>query len=181
VSEKEISDSGPESSIQLKYTHFNVGQKVVYSSHGVGEIIAIETNTYAGVELIFYVINLINQKMSIKVPANKTGESGLRPIVSDTDAEGIYQILKTKSCQLFYKSKAKKFTDYKQKLNSGNVVDLAEVVRDLHKSDCVNTSYSQKAIYESALNRLANELALLKNIQLDQMLLSLEEILTARA
>jgi CarD family transcriptional regulator len=159
---------------------FDIGEKVVYSSHGVGEITSIETNIYGGSELRFYVIHLINQKMSIKVPVNKTGESELRRIVEGKDVEGIYNILKRKSCSSFYKSKARKFIDYKQKLNSGNIAELAEVVRDLYKSDYINTSYSQKAIYESALNRLANELALLENVRFDQMLVNLEEILMAK-
>ena len=126
---------------------FRVGEKVVYSSHGVGEIVDMEINTYGGSQLRFYVINLINQKMSIRVPANKTGENDLRKITSAGDVESIFDILKKKSNNLFYKSRARKFVDYKQKLNSGSILDLAEVVRDLYKSDCLTTSYSQKIIY----------------------------------
>lgn len=166
--------------LQIAGYKFSVGEKVVYSSHGVGEVVAIETNIYGGSELKFYVINLINQKMSIKVPANKTGENDLRKITSAGDIEEIFEILRKKSNNLFYKSRARKFTDYKQKLNSGSVLDLAEVVRDLYKSDCLTTSYSQKVIYESALTRLANELALLLDVKLDQMLENIEELLVSR-
>jgi len=159
---------------------FNIGEKVVYSSHGVGEIINIESNVYGGSEIMFYVINLINQKMSIRVPANKTGESDLRSITSHGSVDEIYEVLKKKSNNIFYRSRSRKFVDYKQKLNSGNIIDLAEVVRDLYRSDCVTTSYSQKVIYESALTRLANELALLLDVKLDQMLLNIEELLVSR-
>jgi CarD family transcriptional regulator len=159
---------------------FNVGDKVVYSSHGVGEIEKIETSIHCGIELKFYVISLINQKMSLKIPVNKATQASIRRLITQDDVEGIYNILKQKSPNMFYKSKARKFVDYKQKLNSGKINDLAEVVRDLHKTDYINTSYSQKAIYDSALRRLANELALLNNINLDQMLLSLESILTSK-
>lgn len=159
---------------------FSVGEKVVYSSHGVGEIVDMEVNSYGGSQIRFYVINLINQKMSIRVPANKTGENDLREMTRACEVDSIFDILRKKSNNLFYKSRARKFVDYKQKLNSGSILDLAEVVRDLYKSDCLTTSYSQKIIYESALTRLANELALLLDVKLDQMLQSIEELLVAR-
>ncbi len=159
---------------------FNIGEKVVCSSHGVGEIKSIESNTYAGSEIKFYVIQLINQKMLIKVPVNQINRSGLRHLTNEKNIDGVYEILKKKSGNSLHKSKSKKLTDYKQKLNSGNINDWAEVVRDLYKSDCLNTSYSQKTIYESALNRLADELGLLTNINSEQMLINLEQILMAK-
>ena len=166
--------------VKIIFSEFNIGDKVVYSSHGVGEITSIETSIYAGTELRFYVIDLINQKMSIRVPIKKNTDSGLRKITSTEDIENIYVILRKKSCNPIHKSKARKFINYKQKLNSGSVTDLAEVVRDLYRSDHLSTSYSQKAIYESALTRLANELALLLNVKLDQMLIDLEQILISK-
>jgi len=157
--------------------YFEIGQKVVSSSHGVGEIESIEVNHYGDSKVECYVIGLINQKMSIKVPINKAIECGLRPLTNVNDIEEVYQVLKSKSNASFYKSKMKKFTDYKQKLNSGNIIELAAVVRDLHKPDIVNSSYSQKSIYDLALSRLANELALLEGLQFSEMLTNLEGLL----
>jgi len=159
---------------------FEVGQKVVSSSHGVGEIQGVEVNNYGDTQVSCYVINLINQKMSIKIPINKAIDCGLRPLTNAGDIQEVYQVLKTKSNMSTYKSKVKKFTDYKQKLNSGNIIDLATVVRDLHKPDTINSSYSQKSIYDSALTRLANELALLEGLKLNEMLANLEELLIAK-
>ena len=162
------------------FAEFNIGDRVVYSSHGVGQIKEIETSVYEGIQLRFYVIELINQKMSIKVPIKKNSDGGLRKITDAQEVESIFGILREKACNPFHKSKARKFINYKQKLNSGSITDLAEVVRDLYRSDYLTTSYSQKAIYESALTRLANELALLLDVKLDKMLLNLEELLIAR-
>ena len=165
---------------QVTFSEFSIGDKVVYSSHGVGIIQDIETKTYEGTELRFYVIDLVNQRMSIKVPIKKNSDGGLRKITNAQDVESIFTILRQKSCNTYHKSKARKFINYKQKLNSGNIADLAEVVRDLYRSDYLTTSYSQKAIYESALTRLANELALLLDVKLDKMMIDLEELLTSR-
>lgn len=160
---------------------FSIGEKVVYSSHGVGQVKDIETIDYGGSKLVFYVIEFTSQRMSIKVPVNKAAEKGLRAVSEPEALAGVFEILKSKAIVISGRNKTTKFTDYKQKLNSGSIIDLAEIVRDLYKNGAINNSYSQKNIYDSAISRLANELALLKNVQVDQMLADLETVLLARA
>lgn len=157
---------------------FAIGQKVVYSSHGVGEIKDIETIQYGGVYSSFYVVEFIQQRMSLKVPVNKAGEKGLRAMSNPQELTEVWEILKGKASTPLYRGKTTKFIDYKQKLNSGSITDLAELVRDLHKANFASSSYSQKNIYESALKRLADELALLQKVQTIQVLSDLKDLLT---
>ena len=146
---------------------FNVGAFVVYPTHGVGKIKAIETQTIADVELSLFVISFERDKMTLRVPMHRAAAAGLRHISS---LEQIAKAIKT------LKSKAKtsrgmwsrRAQEYESKINSGNIIQIAEVVRDLHKNvDTSERSYSERMIYESALSRLAGEVAAAEEIDAD--------------
>ncbi|MCC8398709.1 MAG: CarD family transcriptional regulator [Rickettsia endosymbiont of Labidopullus appendiculatus] len=157
-------------------SEFKVGERIVYPSHGVGEIVNVEQQLIAGADIKVYVISFPQDKMILKVPVNRATISGLRKLVSKTDLAIIYSTLqgKTKQGNRMWSRRAQ---EYESKINSGNIVAVAEVVRDLYKNVDSDRSYSERTIYESALNRLAGELAILENINSDEAINKLIEVL----
>ena len=151
----------------LNSESFKVGDKVVYPAHGVGEIIGEETQTVGGMELRVFIISLLKEKMTLRVPVKRAISIGLRPLSNIETLRGIYSILqgKAKSSKGMWSKRAQ---EYELKINSGNVSSIAEVVRDLYKnSEDPDRSYSERVIYESALNRLAGEFSAVKEIAMD--------------
>ena len=159
---------------------FNIGAYVVYPTHGVGKIKAIETQTIADVELSLFVISFERDKMTLRVPMHRAAAAGLRHICG---ADEIAKAIKT------LKSKAKtsrgmwsrRAQEYEGKINSGNIIQIAEVVRDLHKNvDTSERSYSERMIYESALGRLAGEVAAAEGTDADAATETLLKLLRAQ-
>jgi CarD family transcriptional regulator len=155
---------------------FTIGERVVYPSHGVGEIISIEIQTIGSVEIQVYVVSFPQNKMTLKVPVNRATASGLRMLASKDDLSKIYSALKGKPKQ-GNRMWSRRAQEYESKINSGDIVSVAEVVRDLYKNVDSDRSYSERTIYESALNRLAGELAILEEIAPDEAITKLIEVL----
>ncbi|MES2215178.1 MAG: CarD family transcriptional regulator [Pseudomonadota bacterium] len=155
---------------------FTVGEKVVYPSHGVGEIIDIETQSISGVELRVYAISFPQDKMVLRVPVGRAATSGLRALSNQSDVSKIYEALQSKP-KIGNRMWSRRAQEYEGKINSGDIVAVAEVVRDLYKNIDSDRSYSERTIYESAMNRLASELAVLESISRDDAILKLVEIL----
>ena len=157
----------------LNSNSFRVGDQVVYPAHGVGEIIGEEVQVFGGIELKVFVISLLKEKMTLRVPVKRAITAGLRPLSSDDALGEVFNVLQGKSKP----SKgmwSKRAQEYELKINSGNPSAIAEVVRDLYKnSEDPDRSYSERVIYESALNRLAGEFAAVKGIAIDLALSSL--------
>jgi CarD family transcriptional regulator len=157
-------------------SEFKVGERIVYPSHGVGEIVNVEQQVIAGADIRVYVISFPQDKMILKVPVNRATISGLRKLVNKTDLTIIYSTLQGKAKQ-GNRMWSRRAQEYESKINSGNIVAVAEVVRDLYKNVDSDRSYSERTIYESALNRLAGELAILENINPDEAINKLIEVL----
>ncbi|MGI4776021.1 MAG: CarD family transcriptional regulator [Janthinobacterium lividum] len=148
---------------------FNIGDRVVYPSHGVGEIINIEPQKVGDTEIMFYVISFPRDKMIVRVSVKRATASGLRTLADRSDLSAVYDILKrVKLSKNTNKMWSRRAVEYGNKINSGNIVALAEVVRDLYKNSESERSYSERTIYESALNRLAREVAALETIELSE-------------
>ena len=159
-----------------KTLEFEVGDKVVYPSHGVGEIQAIETQNISGFELKVYVIHFSQDKMTLRVPVSRASGSGLRALVDKTDIHKVYSTLQGKPKQ-GNRMWSRRAQEYETKINSGDLVAVAEVVRDLYKNADADRSYSERTIYESALNRLATEIAVLEEINKDEAVMRLIDVL----
>ncbi len=145
--------------VKTDKTEFNLGDKVVYPAHGVGQITAKETQEVAGTELKFYVIAFEKDKMTVSVPVARAKLAGLRALSSVKQLEAAVATLKSraKPGRGMWSRRAQ---EYEAKIHSGDLVAIAEVVRDLHKNvDDPDRSYSERMIYESALGRLAGEYA----------------------
>jgi CarD family transcriptional regulator len=159
-----------------KEPKFKVGDRVVYPSHGVGEIIEIEVQAIADMKLEVYVISFPHDKMTLKVPVSRATASGLRTLSNKSDINAVYDILNGKP-KRGNKMWSRRAQEYEGKINSGEIDAVAEVVRDLYKNVDNDRSYSERTIYESALNRLASEIAVLEKITESEATEKLVELL----
>lgn len=158
---------------------FTIGDFVVYPKHGVGQVTEIETQTVAGMELELYVINFEKEKMTLRVPLNKAVSTGMRKLSNEATVQEAFTTLKGKA-RIKRTMWSRRAQEYEAKINSGDLVSIAEVVRDLHrKEDQPEQSYSERQIYESALSRLARELAAVNEIDEDAAMGKLAEALVA--
>jgi len=136
---------------------FSVGDDVVYPSHGVGRITGEEIEVIAGQEMRLYVISFVSDKMILRVPISRALKAGLRHLGSANDFDAIIEILRGKA-KVAKGMWSKRAQEYESKINSGILTAIAEVLRDLHKNvEDPNRSYSERLIYESALDRLSAE------------------------
>jgi CarD family transcriptional regulator len=152
---------------------------VVYPTHGVGEIIGIETQEIAGHTLTVIVINFEKDRMTLSVPVGKAKKSGLRRLSSRKQMDVALRTLKGRSRvrRIMWSRRAQ---EYEAKINSGDPVSIAEVVRDLHRNTGQpDQSYSERQIYQAALDRLARELAAIENIGEEAAAEKLEHVLEA--
>lgn len=151
----------------MSLSEFKIGERIVYPSHGVGEIVNVDNQILAGINTKVYVISFSQAKMTLTVPVNRATISGLRKLVDKNDLAEIYSTLQGKAKQ-GNRMWSRRAQEYESKINSGKPSNIAEVVRDLYKNVDSNRSYSEITIYELALERLAGELAILENITLDE-------------
>ncbi len=156
-----------------------IGQSVVYPSHGVGVVKGIENQIIGDSEIQVYVVSFPQNKMTLRVPVNKAAAAGLRKLVNESEVQKIYSVLQSKP-KKGNKMWSRRAQEYESKINSGDILAVAEVVRDLYKETDCNRSYSERAIYELALNRLANELAILEGINSEQAIQKFYELLKLR-
>jgi CarD family transcriptional regulator len=143
---------------------FSVGDHVVYPAHGVGEVKGIETQTVAGMEMEVYVITFDHEKMTLRVPTKRAVASGLRPLAAN---DVVTQALTTLKGRARVKRTmwSRRAQEYEAKINSGDLISIAEVVRDLHRAENQpEQSYSERQLYESALDRMAREVAAIEKI-----------------
>ena len=159
---------------------FTIGQKVVYPAHGVGEITKIEDQIVAGQTIRVYAIYFLSAKMTLRVPIIRSDDIGLRDLIDQGSIEEIYEALKG-TPRSGNKMWSRRALDYETKINSGDVISIAEVVRDLYKNVDNERSYSERTIYESALSRLSEEIACLKNISHEDAQERLVDLLKEKA
>ena len=160
---------------------FSKGDYVVYPTHGVGKVTGIENREVAGFDLKLFVISFEAEKMTLRVPVNKVEDSGLRKISSKDKMNTAMTTLKgrARGKRTMWSRRAQ---EYEAKINSGDPVSIAEVVRDLHRAGGQpDQSYSERQMYEAALERLADELALVEKIDRDSATQKLESVLSKGA
>jgi len=148
---------------------FKVGDTVVYASHGVGKITGIETQEIAGFEMCMYVVYFEKDKMVLRVPVNRAEKAGLRKLSSSSELNKAIDALKGKSKISKNIMWSKRAQEYEGKINSGDVILIAEVLRDLHRNvEDPSRSYSERMIYESALERFTHEYAASVGLKADE-------------
>ncbi|MCW0233585.1 MAG: CarD family transcriptional regulator [Ferrovibrio sp.] len=156
---------------------FAAGDYVVYPTHGVGKILRIERQMIAGFELDLMVVEFERDKMTVRVPLSKVNSVGIRKLSSPQKMKSALDTLKGRA-RVKRAMWSRRAQEYEAKINSGDPVSIAEVVRDLHRNaGQPDQSYSERQIYESALDRLVRELAAVERIDEDSAGKKLEKIL----
>jgi len=144
---------------KAKKPDFSPNEFVVYPAHGVGKIVKIEEQEVAGINLELFVIAFEKDKMTLRVPTNKAVEIGMRSLSSPDVIDHALRTLKGKA-KVKRAMWSRRAQEYEQKINSGDLIAIAEVVRDLHRADDQREqSYSERQLYEAALERLTREVA----------------------
>lgn len=143
---------------------FAKGDYVVYPTHGVGKVTGIERRKVAGFDLHLFVIVFASEKMTLRVPVEKVADSGLRKISSRETMRSVMTTLKGRA-RVKRTMWSRRAQEYDAKINSGDPIKVAEVVRDLYRApDQPEQSYSERQMYEAALERLVNEFALVEKL-----------------
>jgi CarD family transcriptional regulator len=143
---------------------FKTNEFVVYPAHGVGQILAIEEQEIAGAKLELFVINFMKDKMTLRVPTAKVANVGMRKLSEPTLVKRALETLKGRA-RIKRTMWSRRAQEYEAKINSGDIVAIAEVVRDLFRSDSQpEQSYSERQLYEAALDRLSREIAVVQHV-----------------
>jgi CarD family transcriptional regulator len=143
---------------------FKTNEFVVYPAHGVGQILAIEEQEIAGARLELFVINFMKDKMTLRVPTAKVANVGMRKLSEPALVKRALETLKGRA-RIKRTMWSRRAQEYEAKINSGDIVAIAEVVRDLFRSDSQpEQSYSERQLYEAALDRLSREIAVVQHV-----------------
>ena len=138
---------------------FKTGESIVYPAHGVGKIVGIEEQEIAGISLELFVIQFEKDKMTLRVPTSKLQSVGMRKLAEEGIVNRAMETLKGKA-RIKRTMWSRRAQEYEAKINSGDLVSIAEVVRDLYRSEAQpEQSYSERQLYEAALDRMAREIA----------------------
>jgi CarD family transcriptional regulator len=143
---------------------FKTHEFIVYPAHGVGQIVAIEEQEVAGARLELFVINFVKDKMTLRVPTAKVASVGMRKLAESPMVKRALETLKGRA-RIKRTMWSRRAQEYEAKINSGDIVAIAEVVRDLYRSETQpEQSYSERQLYEAALDRLSREVAVVQRI-----------------
>jgi len=156
---------------------YRINEHIVYPAHGVGQIIEISSQEIAGMQLELFVINFDKEKMVLRVPLDKAKQIGMRKLA---DAETLDNAIKTLRGRARVKRTmwSRRAQEYEAKINSGDLIAIAEVVRDLFRNENQpEQSYSERQLYEAALERMAREVATIRKVTEDEAIVELEGIL----
>lgn len=159
---------------------FNSGEYIVYPTHGVGKVTNIAKQNIAGSELELLVVNFDKDKMTLRVPMAKLDKVGIRKIADETTMKEAFATLKGKPRvkKIMWSRRAQ---EYENKINSGNPIAVAEVIRDLYRNEnLAEQSYSERQIYEHALERLASEVAIYDNTTIEEASQKLLDTVSSR-
>ena len=142
---------------------FKVGDKAVYPAHGVGEVTAIENRSIGGMEQTFYILRILENGMKIMVPTNNVRQVGLREVISKSKVEKVFKILKAKSLSVDTTTWNRRYREYMEKIKTGSVFEVAEVLRDLYLLKCdKDLSFCELKLLDTARGLLVRELAVAK-------------------
>lgn len=158
---------------------FSEGSFVVYPVHGVGRFVKVEKQTVENCTVELYVIEFPKERMTLRIPSQKAHSSGLRTLSTKDDMYKALEVLGQK-CKHKKAIWSRRAQEYEAKINSGDPCSIAEVIRDLFRMrNEVDQSYSERQVYQIALDRLARELAIIEEIEEDEALSRLENVLRA--
>lgn len=161
---------------------FKVGKKAVYPAHGVVQVRAVESKEICGTTKDFYILQVVDSDVTVMVPTDNAKSVGLRPVVTKKQISRIYNILKEKDKesgqQNGNQSWNKRYREYSDKLKSGDIYEVANVLRDINllQKD-KDLSFGEKRIMDSARTLLVKEISIAKNLKEDSVTKEIEKLL----
>jgi CarD family transcriptional regulator len=160
---------------------FKIGESIVYPAHGVGQIVGIEEQEIAGMSLELFVIQIEKDKLTLRVPTAKLESAGIRKLAEDNIVARAMETLKGRA-RIKRTMWSRRAQEYEAKINSGDLIAIAEVVRDLYRSESQpEQSYSERQLYESALDRMAREIAVVDKLDERTAMQRITEVLSRSA
>jgi len=160
---------------------FRTNEQIVYPAHGVGRIVSIDEEEFAGAKLELFVINFEKDKMTLRVPTEKLDRVGMRKLSEDKVVNKALTTLKGKA-RVKRTMWSRRAQEYEAKINSGSLVSIAEVVRDLYRSESQpEQSYSERQLYEAALDRMAREVAAVQKLDEESAVAKIDDVLSKTA
>ncbi len=164
---------------QTKNQKFKAKEFVVYPAHGVGRVVKVEEEEIAGAKLELYVIDFDKEKMRLRVPTAKAASVGMRKLCSKDQIETCLNVLNGRP-RVKRTMWSRRAQEYEAKINSGDLVLVSEVVRDLFRTqEQPEQSYSERQLYEQALDRMAREVAVVKKYDDKQAIEEIETVMRA--
>jgi CarD family transcriptional regulator len=154
---------------------FKTGEFIVYPAHGVGKIVGIETQEVAGLKLDLFVISFIKDKMTLRVPTVKAASVGMRKLADPTTVKRALETVRGRA-RIKRTMWSRRAQEYEAKINSGDLIAIAEVVRDLFRSESQpEQSYSERQLYEAALDRMSREISSVSKISDTEAIRQIEQ------
>ena len=154
---------------------FKVGDSVVYPAHGVGSVVGVETQEVAGLSLEVYVITFDHEKMTLRVPTKKAKTAGLRSLAASNVVTQALTTLKGRA-RIKRTMWSRRAQEYEAKINSGDLIAISEVVRDLYRSDDQpEQSYSERQLFEQAMDRMSREIGAVNKLTLTEAVQLIEK------
>lgn len=156
---------------------FKANQHIVYPAHGVGIVTSIDQEVIAGFDIEVYVVHFEQDKMTLRVPTAKAGTSGMRALSDELTLKDSFTTLKGRA-RIKRTMWSRRAQEYEAKINSGDLILVSEVVRDLHRTDAQpEQSYSERQLYERAIDRMVREVAAIRKESRDAALESVLDTL----
>ena len=160
---------------------FKTGEWIVYPAHGVGRVVTIEEQEIAGLSLELFVITFEKDKMTLRVPTGKSQSVGMRKLAEEGTVKKAMETLKGRA-RVKRTMWSRRAQEYEAKINSGDLIAIAEVVRDLYRSESQpEQSYSERQLYEAALDRMAREIAAVEKLDERGAVQRITEVLSKSA
>lgn len=156
---------------------FKVGDKAVYPAHGVGIIEDIKRKVISGMERTFYILRILDKEMTIMIPTDNAKSVGLREIINKKEIPKVFRILSERNVEIDCQTWNRRYREYMEKIKSGSVFEVAEVLRDLFLLKCdKDLSFGERRMFDLAQNLLVKELSVAKNMAEEKMRLRLLSI-----
>ncbi len=156
---------------------FEIGDKAVYPGHGVGIIEAIEAKQISGREQIFFMLRIVESGMTIMIPKDNVGAVGLRGVIRKLDVSKVIHILKNRDVTIDNQTWNRRYREYMEKINTGSIYEIAEVLRDLHLLKAEKElSFGERKIMDVAKNLLVKELAIARDVRESDILREIRTI-----
>lgn len=156
---------------------FKIGDRAVYPGQGVAEITGIESKEIAGNTEILYMLHVINTNRKIMIPVSKVGSVGLRKVIGNTEVERIYRVLKDRTAHGVSQTWNRRYRGYVEKINTGSIFDVAEVLRDLSVLKYTKPlSFGERKMLDQARSLLIKELSVARSQEEDDVAVELDAI-----